>query len=253
MLLAIDIGNTTIAMALMKGMRVLAVERIETTSDGGVLKPILRRSLKRLLKTNNMLNQVVICSVVPKSCVIVEKIICEITEIKPKVVGRDFKVPVVNNYKKPLQVGQDRLVGVFAALKLYGKPLIVVDLGTAITFDAVSKKGEYLGGAIVAGLRLSAEALFAKTALLPKIVLKSPRSIIGQTTEESMLSGIFFGYGSLCRGMIELMTKRIQSNGDVHVVLTGGHTHIMKRFIASKIRIIDDHLVFKGLALLIKD
>jgi type III pantothenate kinase len=181
------------------------------------------------------------------------------------VVGRDIVVPVKNRYKDPKQVGQDRLVGAYGAMKIYGCPLIVVDLGTAITFDVISAKGEYLGGAIVPGIRLSAESLFLKTALLPKIEIQAPRHIIGKTTQESMLSGLFYGYGSLCKGMIDLLSSRIrviarrakpdegphaghsqQLAISVKVVMTGGHTHLMKKFVSPKIRIIDEDLVFKG-------
>ena len=122
------------------------------------------------------------------------------------IIGRDIVVPIKNRYKNPKQVGQDRLVGAYGAMKIYGCPLIVVDLGTAITFDVISPKGEYLGGAIVPGIRLSAESLFLKTALLPHIEIQAPRHIIGKTTQESMLSGLFYGYGSLCRGIIDLIS-----------------------------------------------
>jgi type III pantothenate kinase len=200
--------------------------------------------------------------------------------VKAHIIGEDIKVPMVNRYKNPRQVGQDRLVGAFAAMSLYGKPVIIIDLGTAITFDAVSASGEYLGGAIVPGIRLSAESLFLKTALLPQIDIKAPKSVIGRTTQESILSGLFYGYGSLCRGFIELMQKQVK--GHPVIVMTGGHTQLMKRFIkglgvsrgskrvddfsdhsqrsfdikkgksqASASRVIDEHLVFKGLSLLL--
>lgn len=155
---------------------------------------------------------------------------------------------MINKYKNPRQVGQDRLVGAYAAMTLYGKPTIIIDLGTAITFDAVSGKGEYLGGAIVPGIRLSAESLFLKTALLPQIDIKAPNSVIGRTTQESILSGLFYGYGSLCRGFIDLIAKQIK--GKPKVVMTGGHTQLMKKFINRDIRVVDEELVFKGLDLL---
>ena len=153
--------------------------------------------------------------------------------------------PIKNRYKNPKQVGQDRLVGAYGAMKIYGCPLIVVDLGTAITFDVISPKGEYLGGAIVPGIRLSAESLFLKTALLPHIEIQAPGHIIGKTTQESILSGLFYGYGSLCRGFIDLISQQIKSKPKV--VMTGGHTGLMKKFVSPKIRIIDEDLVFKGI------
>ena len=160
-------------------------------------------------------------------------------------IGRDIVVTIKNQYKNPKEVGQDRLVGAFGAMKIYGCPLIVVDLGTAITFDVISPKGEYLGGSIDPGIRLSAESLFLKTALLPHIEIQSPRSIIGKTTRESILSGLFYGYGSLCRGLIDLISQQLKHSPKV--VMTGGHTQLMKKFVSPKIRIIDEDLVFKGI------
>ncbi len=244
-LLAIDIGNTTIAVAAMSGHNVLAVERIDT--DAG--RAALRRVLAKFDRKGYIFKMAVVCSVVPKVLKEVEQTLIKSIGFAPKVVGKDIIVPIKNLYKNPKQVGQDRLVGAYAALKLYGKPLIIIDLGTAITFDIVSAKGAYLGGAIVPGLRLSAESLFSKTALLPKISIHAPKDIIGKTTEESMLSGLFYGYGALCRGFIDLIDRRIKAVPKV--VMTGGHTQLMKKFISPKVRIIDENLVFKGMALLL--
>ena len=245
MLLAVDIGNTTIALALMQGVKVSMVERIETSTNPVALKAALRKVLKKIKKPIRL---TIICSVVPECAVLVERLLKELSKCDVKVVGRDIAVPMVNKYKNPKQVGQDRLVGAYAALRLYGKPLIVVDLGTAITFDVVSAKGDYLGGVIVPGLRLSAESLFIKTALLPQIALKAPKSPIGTTTQDSMLSGLFYGYGTMCQGMIDLLSKQLKAKPKV--VMTGGHTHLMKKFVSPKIRTIDEHLVFKGIAFL---
>ncbi|MBI4309871.1 MAG: type III pantothenate kinase [Candidatus Omnitrophica bacterium] len=244
MILTVDIGNTTIALGVMRKGKALRLERVETVTPLRLL-----RVLRVFKNSGYAFDVAVICSVVPEVTVIVERIIRKYTNIEVKVVGRDIVVPIKNCYKNPRQVGQDRLVGAYAALHLYGKPAIVIDLGTAITFDAVSGKGEYWGGVIVPGLRLSAESLFLKTALLPEIALKAPKGVIGKTTEQSILSGLFYGYGSLCRGMIELMGRQMRMKPKV--VMTGGHTRLMKKFIAPQIRSIDDHLVHKGMALLV--
>src|SRR5208283_137461 len=186
----------------------------------------------------------IICSVVPKVSKTLEDMLKK--SVPVDIIGRDILVPIKNRYKDPKQVGQDRLVGAYGAMKIYGRPLIVVDLGTAITFDVVSSHGEYLGGAIVPGIRLSAESLFLKTALLPKIEIQAPRHIIGKTTQESILSGLFYGYGSLCKGMIDLLSSKVSLRGgsadnvslrgaegdeaiSVKVVMTGGHTQMMKK------------------------
>lgn len=247
-MLAIDIGNTTIALGVVVNGKVVESLRIDTTKDTDRLKPVIIKQVNYLLNKGYECKRVVICSVVPKNTRLVERLIKESLNIKVQVVGRDLPVPMKNHYKNPSQVGQDRLVGAYAALKLYGKPLIVVDLGTAITFDAVSKKGEYLGGAIVPGIRLSAESLFLKTALLPEIDIKAPKNPIGRTTQDSILSGLFYGYGVLCKGFIDLLG--VQMKAKPKVVMTGGHTQLMKKFVSPKIRIIDEDLVFKGMALL---
>ncbi|MBI3601560.1 MAG: type III pantothenate kinase [Candidatus Omnitrophica bacterium] len=248
-MLAIDIGNTTIGLEIVQNGKVLASRRMDTIHQPHTLKLLLSRQFKYFSKKGYDCQRVVICSVVPETTVLVERYIKKIFSIDPYVVGRDIIVPIKNCYKKPSQVGQDRLVGAYAALKLYGKPLIIVDLGTAITFDVVSKKGEYLGGAIVPGIRLSAESLFLKTALLPQIDIRTPQNPIGKTTQESILSGLFYGYGVLCQGFIDLLARQLRARPKV--VMTGGHTQLMKKFVSPKIRIIDQDLVFKGLYFLV--
>ena len=244
MLLAVDIGNTTIGFAVIhKTGRIESVTVIDTDASSAKIKAVAAKILK-----TRVIPRAVICSVVPEASKVLENILKR--SLPVYVIGRDIMVPIKNRYKNPKQVGQDRLVGAFGAMKIYGCPLIVVDLGTAITFDAVSAKGEYLGGVIVPGLRLSAESLFRKTALLPHIKIMAPKHIIGKTTQESMLSGLFYGYGSLCKGMIDLLTAQLSlpwKKGTVKVVMTGGHTQLMKKFVSPKIRIIDEDLVFKGI------
>lgn len=246
-LLAVDIGNTTIAIAIMSRGKVLKRLRLETVVNTAVLKMSLKKSLRRFVNKKDQIKDIVICSVVPDCNRLIEQCLLDHLGVAVKIIGRDILVPMINRYLHPKQVGQDRLVGAYAAMRLYGQPLIVVDLGTAITFDVVSKKGEYLGGVIVPGLRLSAESLFSKTALLPQIDIQAPRSPIGRTTQDSILSGLFYGYGMLCQGMIDVLGKSLKQSP--RVVMTGGHTQIMKRFVSPKIRIIDEDLVFKGIAL----
>jgi type III pantothenate kinase len=250
MFLTVDIGNTTIAFAIVKNKNVLAVQRLDTLGKAEQLALQLTGVL-RSFRRKFAIEQAIICSVVPQATGLVKRTITKELKLPVTVVGEDIKVPLVNRYKNPRQVGQDRLVGAYAAMVLYGKPAIIIDLGTAITFDVVSAKQEYLGGAIVPGIRLSAESLFLKTALLPEIAIRAPKSVIGRTTEESILSGLFYGYGSLCRGFIDLMKKHI--SGNPKVVMTGGHTQLMKKFIQRDIRIVDENLVFKGLGLLLRE
>lgn len=274
MSLVIDVGNTTIAFAVVLNYKVRWVNRIDSQLKNKALHLQITGLLRELRRKFGDVKGAIICSVVPQLtpiiCSAVKRELGGVVEI----VGETLKVPIVNRYRNPRQVGQDRLVGAFAAFKLYGNPVIVIDLGTAITFDAVSNKGEYLGGVIVPGIRLSAEALFLKTAMLPEIDIQAPRSVIGKTTQESILSGIFYGYGCLAQGMIELISKQL--GGQPRVIMTGGHTQLMKYFIKGVngvgakrtvafkdltdqnfklvvgknigVRfIIDEHLVYKGL------
>ncbi len=245
-LLTIDIGNTRISMGLMRGRRVKKTWSTATVMPKSRLDRALKKGLVCLSKPEACLEAVLICSVVPSLGRLTEGLVRRVLKIKPLVIGRDLKVPVKNRYHRPRQVGQDRLVCAFAARELYGCPAVVVDLGTAMTFDVVSKKGEYLGGLIVPGIRLSAEALFRKTALLPHIDIASPKSLIGRNTKDSMLSGIFHGYGALIDGLIVKINR--QMRGRAAVIITGGHASIMKRF-APSIRKVDPGLIFKGMAL----
>lgn len=251
MLLAIDIGNTIIHLALMKDKRIVKRFSIETRLSSLKLKSELKGILKQVKKKDKALKNIIICSVVPKTLKVVERKIQKICKLRPQVIGRDIRVPIANRYFKPQEVGQDRLVGAYGVKMLYGYPAIVIDFGTAITFDVVSKKGAYEGGMIVSGIRLSAESLFHKTALLPRIDrIKAPRHLVGKTTQESILSGIFHGYGAMCDGLIKLISLEIK--GRPKVILTGGYTDLVRKFISQKNYTVDNDLVFKGLSLLLK-
>lgn len=217
--------------------------------ENSALRSTLSSELRRVKRHFPTLKEAILCSVVPDNLRIVERAVQRHLKLKPLVIGRDIKVPIKNKYRNPKQVGQDRLVGAFAVKELYGYPAIIIDLGTAITFDVVSFQGDYEGGMIVPGIRLSAEALFQKTALLPRIErFKIPHAMIGKETKDSILSGIFYGYGAMCRGLIDELTGKVQ--GKPKVIVTGGHTRLMRRFIARKITKVDECLIFKGLQLL---
>lgn len=249
MLLAVDIGNTTISLGVVQGQRVVRTYLTPTQDVPAQLRAGLRTILVRVKKEFPKVDRVILCSVVPKILNIVEKAVVRHLRIHPDVVGRDIKVPLKNNYRDPRQVGQDRLVCAYAAQCLYGRPAIIIDFGTAITFDVVSRRGHYEGGIIVPGIRLSAESLFQKTALLPRVdTLKGPRSLIGKDTQGSILSGIFFGYGAMSCGLIDGISKAIK--GKAKVIVTGGHTRLMRKFLIKKVTKIDKDLVFKGMALL---
>ncbi len=248
MILGVDIGNTTIHFGVIQKQRIGWQLRIATQQKRGALRRDLQSSVQKITQRFPELREVVICSVVPQALGELETILRGRRQLKVSVVGKDIKVPLINRYAKPRQVGQDRLVGAFAAQHDYGCPVIVVDLGTAITIDVVSRRQEYLGGIIVPGLQLSTDTLFQKAALLPKVAIKKPKALIGKDTEGSILSGIFFGYGEMIKGMVKLMKQEVP--GKAKVVITGGHTDLMKFYLAKSYDQIDPDLVLKGLGLL---
>ena len=247
-LLAIDIRNTTVSFAVLKKKDVVQEYCLEQTLKSAVYDKKLK-SILNALEKKYMIRAVVICSVVPAALKKIEKTVSRHYKGHVYVIGRNLKVPIKNKYKKPSAVGQDRLVGAYAAKTLYGCPALIVDFGTAITFDVVSQKGHYEGGIIVPGIRLSAESLFSKTALLPRVdKIRRPKSLIGKTTRDSILSGIFHGYAAMSDGLIQAISQGFQTKPKV--VVTGGHTELMNSYMKRKVDKVDPHLVFHGMSLL---
>lgn len=251
MLLVIDIGNTSMTLGILKRGKVVKTCQIATVLKQPILRARFRKAIEKWQREYPAIQGVVICSVVPKVLIIVKAVLRREFHLNPVIIGRDIVVPIKNRYRNPGQVGQDRLVCTYAAMRLYGIPSIVIDLGTAITLDIVSKKNEYLGGIIIPGIRLSAETLFQKTALLPRAEIHKPRSLIGKDTKDSILSGLFYGYGTMIQGLIALITQKIQ--GRPKVIVTGGYTRLMKKYMTKKGSVVDDHLILKGLYLLWED
>jgi len=147
----------------------------------------------------------------------------------------------------PREVGPDRVVNAVAAQSLYGKPVIIIDLGTATTFDVVSKEGDYLGGAIAPGIIMATEALYTRTAALPRIGLSQPKQVIGKSTISAMQSGIIFGYIELIEGMIRRIEQEL--GGKAKVIATGGQAYPFAEEIAA-IDVINPDLTLIGLRLI---
>lgn len=253
MMLAVDIGNSTISFALLKGKRVLNPLSIEKGEDERIRLKEFSASLAFLRKNqSDNFDEAVVCSVVPPLSEKIIKLIKRELHIPVRLVGRDIQVPLKNNYGHPDSVGQDRLLCAYAACVFYGSPCIVIDFGTAITLDYVSAELSYEGGMIIPGIRLSAKSLYEETALLPSLKeFKMPKNLIGKSTKESILSGIFYGYGEMCDGLIRLVKQAHAKNAKV--IITGGYTGLMKHFIYSRIDKIDRNLIFKGMGLLVKN
>ena len=242
MLLAIDIGNTNISSGIFKGQKLKKQFDIPT-------KVYSKTKLTKNLGTTFKISDSVICSVVPKLTKIIQRDLKFLTGRNPYIIGKDLIVPIKNRYRKPKQVGQDRLVNAYAACVLYSAPAIVIDSGTAVTFDVISRNKGYLGGLIFPGMRISLAALAEKTALLPQVKLAQPRMLIGRDTKNSILSGIVFGTAVLSRELTKIIKQRIGKN--VRVIGTGGNISLIKKYSGMKIEI-DQDLTLKGINLVYK-
>ncbi len=251
MFITCDIGNTNVTIGVMNDCNVVRSFKLET----GLLKhrknsiSLISEKLRDFFPLKEEVQAVYVSSVVPSLNANMRSILNGIFRVKSVVIGEDAHVPIINRYRIPSHVGQDRLVNAYAGMKLYGKGLIIVDFGTAITFDIVSRKGEYVGGLIAPGLKLMQESLHKKTALLPYVELSRPMEIVGQDTVSSIRSGIVYGVASLCEGIIErLLAKDCKG---YKVIATGGDACLIKPY-APRLNIVEEFLIFKGLYFIYK-
>jgi type III pantothenate kinase len=240
MLLTINIGNTNITAGVFKGNRLLKKYRFPTRKNHyfAFIKEISR---------NYKIERTIICSVVPKAAKTLNTDLNRLGLKKALVVGKTILVPLKSRYRNPQKLGQDRLVNSYAGMKLYGAPLIVADFGTAITLDIVSPNKEYLGGMILPGLRISLDALAGKTALLPRIHLSAPRSLIGKDTPSCILRGVVHGCSALTDGLVQKIKKFLGNKPAV--VATGGDARLISRF-SSQVQHFEPDLTLKGLSFL---
>jgi len=244
-----DIGNTTIGMGVFQGKKLLARWKLksdtEKTSDeyGIIFCNLLNHENLSCQKVKGA----IISSVVPPLTPAVQMACQNFFRVRPIVVGPGLKTGVPILYENPSEVGSDRIVVAVAAYEKYGGPCLVVDFGTATTFDAISARGEYLGGAIAPGIQIAAEALYLRTAKLPRIEIKKPKSAIGRTTVSSMQSGIYFGYIGLVSNIIAQISKELSATP--RVVATGGLAELIAPDIPA-INYLEPDLVLEGLRLL---
>lgn len=240
MLLAVDIGNTSIHLGLFSGGRLRRRASLPTDLVRNAGK------LRRALRLRGA-DEAIICSVVPWATPAVVKALRAAGCRRVRVVGRGLKVPLKNRYRYPRQVGQDRLVGAYAAWREFGvkgRDCIVIDLGTAVTIDVVTKAGEYLGGVIAPGLEISLEALANRTALLPRVDLRQPPELLGRDTANSIRSGIVHGCAALCDGLVARLKTRYAPGAAV--VATGGAARLIAKH-ARSIGHLRPNLVLEGL------
>jgi type III pantothenate kinase len=223
-LLAIDVGNTETVIGLFGGEKKEASWRLGSvarrTSDE---LAILIEGLFRLSGFEmSIVGRVAISSVVPPLGPTLEEMSIRHFGVAPLLVGPGTRTGIVIKYDNPHEVGADRIVNAVAGFHFYGGPLIIVDFGTAITFDAISSAGEYLGGAISPGFGVALEALVERAARLPRIEPSAPSSVIGKNTVNSIQAGMFFGYKGLIKGIVGRMKLEL---GDItQVVATGGQS-----------------------------
>jgi type III pantothenate kinase len=229
MLLAVDIGNTNITIGVFDGSKMKATWRVAT---GVHRMPDEYASLILHLFEHegiavSKITDAILCSVVPPVAGVFEEMCRRYLKVSPVLVEAGVKTGVKISMDNPREVGADRIVNAVAAHQLYGGAVIVIDLGTATTFDAVSKEGDYLGGAIAPGIAIATEALFARTAVLPRVELTHPKKAIGRNTVAAMQSGIVFGYAGLIEGIVARIKEEL--GGKAKVVATGGYAELLAR------------------------
>ena len=230
MLLVIDVGNTTITIGLFEGDQLRATWRIAT--DHQRLADEYAVILLGLLNVRGIkaeeVDDAALVSVVPDLVPVFETLFQEHLKVSPLVVGTGTRTGVRILYDSPRDVGADRIADVVAAVKQYGPPpLIIVDLGTALVFDAVSKDGDYLGGALAPGIHIAAEALTNRAAKLYPVELTRPPSAIGKNTVSALQSGLLFGYVGLIEGMVARFKEEL--GGAATVIGTGGWAEMIAR------------------------
>ena len=222
MLLCIDIGNTTVTLGAFDGTQLITTLRIAT--DTRRLADEYGLLVTNLLKQKGvdpaMIDSISMCSVVPPLTGVFDEVCREFFGVDPLTVTVGVRTGLRITYENPRDVGSDRIVDAVAAVEIYGPPLIVVDFGTATVFDAVSREGAYLGGAIFPGINVAAESLFHSTSQLRRVELVAPRSAIGQNTTTALQSGLVLGYAAMVTGMVERFKEEL--GRDSKVVGTGG-------------------------------
>lgn len=238
MLLAFDVGNTNIVLGVYRGQTLLnywriATDKSKTSDEYGMLIHQLFQYEGLSLKD---IDDVIISSVVPPLMYSLQHMSYKYCKKEAMVVGPGIKTGMNIKYDNPKQVGADRIVNAVAAYEKYGGPLVIVDFGTATTFCAVSENGEYLGGTIAPGIKISSEALFQNAAKLPRVELIKPGHVICKNTVSSMQSGIIYGYIGLVDYIVKRMKQELGNHPNTRVIATGG----LANLIASESETIDE-------------
>ena len=247
-LLALDVGNTHTTIGVFRDKEILRRWRLSTTRDRTVdeLGILLRNLCQWSQISPDDIGGVIVGSVVPPLDSALKAAIATYLHSEPLFVAPGIRSGMPLKVETPLELGADRLCNAVAAFAEYGGPCVVVDFGTATTWEVVSEKGEFLGGVIAPGLEISAEALFSRAAKLPRIELVPPARAIGKATVDSMQAGLVYGYV----GLVEGVTRRVLVElGGGKVIATGGLATVIAHH-TSLFHAVDDDLTLKGLRLL---
>lgn len=235
MILVVDVGNTNIVLGLYEGKQLLhhwrmSTNRQTTADEYGMMMYNLFQHAQLSME---QVEGVIISSVVPPLMFVLENLCLKYIKKAPLVVGPGLKTGLNIRYENPREVGADRIVNAVAAIELYGSPCIVVDFGTATTFDYIDENGQYIGGAVAPGIGISTEALYQRAAKLPRIELVKPKSVVGRNTVASMQAGIIYGFAGQVDGIVDRIKEEF--NVEPKVVATGG----LAEMISSESRTID--------------
>jgi type III pantothenate kinase len=249
MLLVIDVGNSNIVLGVYDGVLLVRSWRLSTdksrTSDEYAV--LLHSLFDQAGLAFSEVKASIISSVVPPLTGVMEAISHDFFNLTPYVVGPGIKTGMLIHYDNPREVGADRIVNAVAGYEKHKCPLVIVDFGTATTFDYVNGKGEYCGGAIAPGLAISVEALFQRASKLPRIDIIKPPNVIAKNTVNSMQAGIFFGYVGLVDGIVEHI--RTESHENFRVIATGGLASLIAPE-SKTIDEVDENLTLEGLRIL---
>jgi len=248
-LLVLDVGNTKTAVGVYSEGKWIADWRVTTHLD--YLADEYYVLLKSLLQDADLsfqtLSGAALASVVPPLTATFEELIVRIVGKKPVVVGPGVRTGIQIKIENPKEVGADRIANTAAVQKLYGGPAIVLDLGTATTFDVVSKDGDYMGGAIAPGLGIAADALVRRTAKLPKVELTFPENAVGRSTVAAMQSGLVIGYVGLVKELVARLKKEL--GGNAKVIATGGMAEMISAW-TEVIDIVSPRLTLEGIRII---
>lgn len=251
MLLTIDIGNTNTALGVYEGEDLIAHWRMataqyRTADEYGVLA---REMFAVAGLAHENIDGIIIASVVPTLNFTFKEMSRKYFAHDAVFVDDNIDMGLPILYEPPSDVGADRIVDAVAAIHRYGSPCIVVDFGTATTFDAINSKGEYLGGVITPGITISSDALFQRAAKLPRVEIKKPEQVIGRSTVGSIQSGLYYGYAGLVDGILRRMLTELGEG--THVIATGGLAPLISKA-SELIDTVDDTLTLEGLRLIYK-